>query len=114
MSRLTLTLASFLLAICSLLPLAAQQNSTSASVVVPSLTRFSGILTDMNRKPLTGITGVTFSLYKDEQGGAPLWMETQNVTPDKNGRYSAFVSHEDHRELAQPRTAGHSGSTHGV
>jgi hypothetical protein len=89
MSRLTLTLASFLFAICSLLPLAAQQNSTLA--VVPNVTRFSGTLTDLNGKALTGITGVTFSLYKDEQGGAPLWMETQNVTPDKNGRYSVVL-----------------------
>jgi hypothetical protein len=25
---------------------------------------------------------VTFSLYKDSEGGAPLWMETQNIQPD--------------------------------
>jgi hypothetical protein len=94
MSRLTLTIASFLFAICSLLPLAAQQSSspaTSATAVVPSITRFSGTLSDLNGKPLTGITGVTFSLYKDEQGGAPLWMETQNVTSDKTGRYSVVL-----------------------
>jgi hypothetical protein len=38
------------------------------------------------------ITGVTFLLYKDEQGGAPLWMETQKVQADKNGRYSVMGS----------------------
>jgi hypothetical protein len=37
---------------------------------------------------MTGIMGVTFLLYKDEQGGAPLWLETQNVSPDKSGHYN--------------------------
>lgn len=90
MSRLTLTIASFLLALCPLLPVAAQQSSAPVAVV-PNITRFSGTLTDLNGKPLTTISGVTFSLYKDEQGGTPLWIETQNVTPDKNGRYSVVL-----------------------
>jgi hypothetical protein len=37
---------------------------------------------------VSSITGVTFLLYKDDQGGAPLWLETQNVTPDRIGHYS--------------------------
>ena len=36
---------------------------------------------DANGKPLTGIVGVTFYLYRDQQDGSPLWMETQNVLP---------------------------------
>jgi hypothetical protein len=52
------------------------------------LIRFSGVAKDANRKPLTGTIGITFLLYKDEQGSAPLWMETQNVQPDANGHYS--------------------------
>jgi hypothetical protein len=36
-----------------------------------------------NNKPLTGTVGVTFSLYQESQGGAPLWVETQNVHPIK-------------------------------
>jgi hypothetical protein len=31
---------------------------------------------------------VTFLLYKDQQNGAPLWMETQNVQPNKYGHYT--------------------------
>jgi hypothetical protein len=62
----------------------AQQTET----VVPTMVNFSGILRDGNGKPLTGIVGVTFYLYKDEQAGAPLWMETQNVQPDKYGNYT--------------------------
>ncbi len=41
--------------------------------------------------------GVTFALYKDQQGGAPLWLETQNVAVDAAGHYSvqlgATLSH---------------------
>lgn len=64
---------------------------TNSNAVVPPLVRFSGTLTDFNSKPVTGIVGVTFSLYKDEQGGAPLWIETQNVTADKNGHYTVML-----------------------
>ena len=53
--------------------------------------KFSGTLTDIDHKPLTGTVGVTFSLYKEQTGGAPLWMETQNIKADKNGRYSALL-----------------------
>jgi hypothetical protein len=71
----------------------AQQSSQAASSIgtdaaVPTLVNFTGTLTDLNGKPLTGVQGVTFLLYKEEQGGAPLWMETQNVTSDKTGHYS--------------------------
>ena len=65
-----------------------QQAATNNAAVVPPLFNFSGTLTDINGKPLTSIVGVTFSLYNDAQAASPLWLETQNVTPDKNGRYS--------------------------
>ena len=59
--------------------------SSRSTVLVPPLVNFSGVLIDVNGKPLTGVVGVTFALYKDSQGGAPLWLETQNVYPDKTG-----------------------------
>src|SRR6202790_4941192 len=65
-----------------------QQEATNNAAVVPPLINFSGTLTDINGKPLTSIVGVTFFLYNDQQALSPLWLETQNVTPDKNGRYS--------------------------
>lgn len=71
-----------------LLALAAMGQQAS---VVPTLVNFKGILTDVNGKPLTGTVGVTFYLYKDSEGGAPLWMETQNVQPDKSGRYTVSL-----------------------
>jgi hypothetical protein len=52
---------------------------------------FGGVLTDVNGKPLTGVVGVTFYLYQEQQGGAPLWMETQNVLLDKTGHYTVAL-----------------------
>jgi hypothetical protein len=71
---------------------AAQQSATdSSSAIVPTLVKYSGTLLDSNSKPLSGTVGVTFLLFKSEQGGAPLWLETQNVTPDKNGHYTVVL-----------------------
>src|SRR5271154_7177027 len=74
------------------LSLAAQTSGNSpASAQVPPLVNFSGVLTDINGKPLTAAVGVTFSLYKDQQGGAPLWLETQNVKPNSTGHYTVTL-----------------------
>src|ERR1700724_285320 len=64
------------------------QQQTSA--VVPHLVRFGGVLADVSGRPQTGTVGVTFSfsLYTDQQAGAPLWLEMQNVVPDRRGHYS--------------------------
>jgi len=92
MSRTTAWLSAYLLLSCCVLPLAAQQTSATATdAVVPPLVNFSGVLTDVNNKPLSGAVGVTFALYADAQGGAPLWVETQNVQPDKTGHYSVLL-----------------------
>jgi hypothetical protein len=81
----------FCLLMCCVLPISAQQPAAAANGIVPPMVKFSGPLTDVNSKPLTGVVGVTFSLYKDSQGGAPLWMETQNVEPDKSGHYTVML-----------------------
>ncbi len=89
MLRHTFRLTLCLSLICCVLRASAQQ--AAASGIVPPVVKFGGILTDVNSKPLTGTVGVTFSLYKDQEGGAPLWMETQNVQPDKAGHYSVML-----------------------
>ncbi|MGA8490735.1 MAG: hypothetical protein WB711_09955 [Terriglobales bacterium] len=92
MFRISVWVYAFFLLACCTLPMAAQQPAAvSANAVVPSIMHFNGVLTDVNGKPLTGTVGVTFFLYQDSQGGAPLWMETQNVQPDKTGRYSVML-----------------------
>src|SRR5271157_4650845 len=69
---------------------AQQPVATNTNVAVPPLMNFSGVLTDLDGKPLTGTVGVTFLLYKEQQG-APLWMETQNVQPDSRGHYTVML-----------------------
>jgi hypothetical protein len=70
---------------------AAAATTSTATPAVPGFINYSGALKDINGKPLTGITGVTFQLYKAEQGGSPIWIETQNITPDKNGKYTVTL-----------------------
>src|SRR5438034_1506155 len=65
--------------------------SRTSSISGPRLVQFSGTLKDANGLPLTGIVGVTFSLYANEQGGAPLWMENQNVQLDEQGNYAVLL-----------------------
>lgn len=72
----------------------ASGDSTTSSVnsnVVPQLVNYTGFLTDVNGKPLSGVVGVTFSLYQASEGGSPLWMEIQNVQVGKGGHYSVML-----------------------
>jgi len=75
------------LVIClSLVQLTLAQTSTATASALPRLVRFGGTVKDPNGNPLTGVTGITFALYSEQTGGAPLWLETQNVTADSKGR----------------------------
>jgi hypothetical protein len=92
MKKILVGMMIVLMLLCfSVLSQAQQSVATSTNAVVPPLVKFGGTLTDLNGKPLSGVVGVTFALYKDQQGGAPLWLETQNVTADKNGHYSIML-----------------------
>ena len=57
----------------------------------PNTFKFRGVLEDAGGKPLSGVVGVTFSIYDDPQGGAPLWTETQNVEANGEGHYSVVL-----------------------
>jgi hypothetical protein len=67
------------------------QTATEATPTQPRLVRFGGTATDPNGGPLSGVVGVTFALYSEQTGGAPLWQETQNATADSNGHYTALL-----------------------
>jgi hypothetical protein len=66
-------------------------NSGQASIQVPRLIRFSGVAQDETHNPIIGVVSITFSLYKDQQGGSPLWAETQNIQADTVGHYTALL-----------------------
>src|SRR6266446_1513731 len=58
---------------------------------VPRLVKFAGTLKDELGKPRTGVVGVTFAVYKELEGGAALWLETQNAELDEQGRYAVLL-----------------------
>src|ERR1700722_3177192 len=85
-----LRLSVCLLLLCCTLSTMAQPSG-GAEGVVPAMVKFTGTLNGVDGKPLVGTVGVTFLLYKEQTGGAPLWIETQNVQADANGRYSVML-----------------------
>ena len=72
--------------------LCSAQQAPSVTTSVPNLIRYGGTLKDTQGVPLASSTvGVTFSIYKQQDGGAALWMETQNVNTDTAGSYSVLL-----------------------
>jgi hypothetical protein len=61
--------------------------AASAATAVPPMIPYSGTTLDGRGNALTGEKIVTFLIYKGEQGGEPLFTETQTVTPDRTGQY---------------------------
>jgi hypothetical protein len=60
-------------------------------LVVPRLVKFSGVAKDELGKARTGAVGLTFGIYKEMEGGAALWLETQNAQLDEQGRYTVLL-----------------------
>ncbi len=81
----------FMLAVITFISVAFASGQIATYQVVPSVINYSGVLTDNDGKPLTGPEEVTFSLYKSEQGGGALWMESQRVETDKQGNYTVTL-----------------------
>ncbi|MFZ0322416.1 MAG: hypothetical protein WAL56_25030 [Candidatus Sulfotelmatobacter sp.] len=75
----------------SLTQLTIAQTPTETSSALPKLVRFTGTAKDLNSNLLTGVVGITFALYSEQTGGPALWIETQNVTADTNGHYTALL-----------------------
>ena len=69
--------------------------ATTAAVVttaqVPRLVKFSGTVIEVGGNAASRVVGVTFSLYAEQTGGAPLWSEVQNVQVDKTGHYTVML-----------------------
>src|SRR5215471_11835301 len=89
--------------LCLSLSLGAQTTGSSPapdSASVPRLIKFSGTVTKVPADPnaqgvvlapgaaATQIVAITFSLYAEQAGGAPLWSEVQNVRVDPAGRFT--------------------------
>jgi len=70
---------------------ASKLPGTNGVSTIPTVIRFGGSLNVGNGKGPADVVGVTFLLYREAEGGAPLWMETQNVRPDKSGHYQVVL-----------------------
>ncbi|MBV8902857.1 MAG: hypothetical protein JOZ22_04410 [Acidobacteriia bacterium] len=68
-----------------------QQSTPSTPVTVPKLIRFTGTFVPANGLPTAPFEGVTLAIYREQQGGTPLWQETQNVAVDRNGQYAVLL-----------------------
>jgi len=73
--------------------------AASAEVSVLRLVKLSGVVQDALGQPRTGVVGITFALYQEQEGGAPLWLETQNAQLDEQGRYTVLLGSESSEGL---------------
>jgi hypothetical protein len=89
--RIGCVVVGLLSLVLSLVQLTLAQTPTQTASALPRLVRFTGIAKDLNGNPLTGMVGITFALYSEQNGGAALWLETQNVTADSNGHYTVLL-----------------------
>ena len=71
-----------------------QHNGTGNSgdnSAAPRLIRYNGVYHNSSQQAQSGATGVTFSIYREQFDGTPLWSEIQNVQPGKDGSYSVLL-----------------------
>jgi hypothetical protein len=83
-------LLALFVSLTALSPVMAQTPSVpaaTAATVVPPLIRYSGVVRDPDGKALATNVGISFLIYKDEEGGSPLWVESQSLALDGTGHY---------------------------
>jgi hypothetical protein len=61
--------------------------AASADTAVPALVPFTGIAPNSKAGPIS----MTFLIFKEEQGGDPLWAESQSVATDDQHHYTAML-----------------------
>lgn len=84
------------LGLANIAALSAQEAATASATVVPPLIRLNGTMTargadDRNAAVSGHPVMATFSLYELEQGGSPLWSESQKVELDEQGHYAVIL-----------------------
>src|SRR4051812_22303624 len=71
-----------LLLISEAIPITASAFGVLQTPSVPILVRTSGYLATVGGEPRTGTVTLVVSLYEQQSGGTPLWLEEQVVTLD--------------------------------
>ena len=89
LSQLLLLFLTLLLALPAAPQNAALNIAASAPTAVPPLIPYSGAVNTLADQRSPANASVTFLIYKDEQGGEPVFAETQTVAVDVTGHYKA-------------------------
>lgn len=80
---------------CAAVPVLAQQQTVREQMPTqqmevahfPAWIRYNGTLNGQTQST----ANLTFAIYKDQEGGQPVWQESQNVELDASGHYSALL-----------------------
>jgi hypothetical protein len=62
-----------------------------AASQVPRFVTLTGVYRPADGRPPGSVELVTLSIYKDQEGGVPVWQEQQTVTLDDRGRYTVIL-----------------------
>src|SRR5229473_1685383 len=66
------------------MPRGGPDGGPAQNVAVPRLVKFSSIAKDQLGHAPTGVVGVTFAIYKEQEGGAALWIERLRMCNSTN------------------------------
>src|SRR5438128_4206516 len=90
---LRLPIAVTLLLLAGAVPVSAQQTAPAATAFapVPRLVWFSGTFQPADGQPPQSVETVTVAVYRDREGGEPMWQETQTVPIHAGGRYDILL-----------------------
>ena len=117
---ISMTMAAFAMALIFAMPVFGQDDSAgertssppeqsaalaaqTEGATVPRLVTFGSVLKEADGKPMTGTVTVAFSVYESQEGGSPLWAETQEGRADAQGRYTVLLG------ATQPEGDGEDG-----
>jgi hypothetical protein len=67
------------------------QPQANEAITVPRLIRFNSSYRSASQQPQAAVVGATFSIYREQYDGTPLWSEIQNVQPGKDGSYTVLL-----------------------
>ena len=65
--------------------------AASAPTQVPQLVSYAGVALDASGKRPGDSVSITFEVFKEQEGGEPLWIETQTVALDNAGHYKTLL-----------------------
>ena len=85
--------AMSLLLVIVLVPMSlfAQSSPPVSASSVPRVINITGVFRSADGQPAGAVETVTLSIYADQEGGTPLWQETQTIAVDRQGRYSLLL-----------------------